>query len=208
MLAGLRLSLLGVPLGNSLASLGARTSVHALLAGKVGGASHTSLRYNPVMHTRDKTSKVCPHCGVEKPADAFGFRWARSHTGARYYTLNAYCRTCSAARSRARRAADPQARQKEREYERRPEIRRRDRLRRIARTYNTTSELIESLWTGQCAICGLVFRDFLDRRWTVDHCHSSGAVRGILCVGCNRSVGQLGDTAEGVMRAVEYLRRA
>jgi hypothetical protein len=33
------------------------------------------------------------------------------------------------------------------------------------------------------------------------------AIRGLLCSNCNRGLGLLGDDLEGVLRAVEYLRR-
>jgi hypothetical protein len=42
----------------------------------------------------------------------------------------------------------------------------------------------------------------------LDHCHSTGVFRGWLCGRCNRSIGQLGDSIEGLMKAVRYLERA
>jgi Recombination endonuclease VII len=39
-----------------------------------------------------------------------------------------------------------------------------------------------------------------------DHDHVTGLFRGWLCYPCNTALGKLGDTVEGVMRAVEYLR--
>jgi hypothetical protein len=59
---------------------------------------------------------------------------------------------------------------------------------------------------GLCAICQNPPRPgkILD----VDHDHESGMVRGLLCHGCNWSLGVLGDNLEGIWRAVDYLRRA
>lgn len=54
---------------------------------------------------------------------------------------------------------------------------------------------------GRCAICGRS-----NRKLHVDHDHDTGAVRGLLCGPCNRSIGVLGDTAEKLMRAVRYLQ--
>jgi len=39
-----------------------------------------------------------------------------------------------------------------------------------------------------------------------DHCHDTMEFRGVLCRGCNRSIGQLGDTLESLQRAVNYLK--
>lgn len=59
---------------------------------------------------------------------------------------------------------------------------------------------------GRCARprCGRVFTD---KKPYVDHCHLSGAIRGVLCPGCNSAFGKFGDTLAGVISAVFYLAR-
>lgn len=52
---------------------------------------------------------------------------------------------------------------------------------------------------GRCAICAKV-ADLV-----VDHDHNTGKIRGLLCVGCNTGIGQLGDSVSGIQRAVKYL---
>jgi hypothetical protein len=52
-----------------------------------------------------------------------------------------------------------------------------------------------------CEICGKT--DSL----CYDHCHDTNVFRGVLCRGCNRSIGQLGDTLESIMRVVKYLSK-
>lgn len=59
-------------------------------------------------------------------------------------------------------------------------------------------ELLESV-NNQCEVCGST------DKLCVDHCHNTGAVRGILCNACNTGIGQLGDTAESVFKAYMYL---
>ncbi len=39
----------------------------------------------------------------------------------------------------------------------------------------------------------------------IDHCHETGAMRGFLCVPCNRGIGSLGDTRETLQWALDYL---
>lgn len=55
---------------------------------------------------------------------------------------------------------------------------------------------------GKCEICG---GD--QESMCVDHDHASGKVRGVLCRRCNRAIGQLGDTADHLKKAVAYLSR-
>lgn len=57
---------------------------------------------------------------------------------------------------------------------------------------------------GSCAICHTSFNE---RKMHVDHCHTTGAVRGLLCSQCNRAIGLLGDNAEGLERALLYLTK-
>lgn len=45
------------------------------------------------------------------------------------------------------------------------------------------------------------------RGWNIDHCHRTMRIRGVLCSNCNRGIGMLGDTLEGVKMAYEYLCR-
>ena len=41
----------------------------------------------------------------------------------------------------------------------------------------------------------------------IDHDHSTGKVRGLLCQSCNTSIGKLGDTPESLLKAYNYLKR-
>ncbi len=42
----------------------------------------------------------------------------------------------------------------------------------------------------------------------LDHCHKTGKFRGWLCSACNRGIGLLGDTVDGVQNALNYLHGA
>ena len=52
-----------------------------------------------------------------------------------------------------------------------------------------------------CAICGL------DDKLYVDHNHSEGHVRGLLCQNCNVVIGCAKESIETLLRAAEYIRR-
>jgi hypothetical protein len=60
----------------------------------------------------------------------------------------------------------------------------------------------EAVWEAKtaCALCEKT-EDLV-----IDHCHDTNRVRGVLCRGCNRSIGQLGDTHEAIQRAADYLK--
>lgn len=58
---------------------------------------------------------------------------------------------------------------------------------------------------GGCAICGADKPGGNGQNFHVDHCHATGRVRGILCYGCNVSLGRFGDDVAGLRRALDYL---
>lgn len=60
---------------------------------------------------------------------------------------------------------------------------------------------------GKCGICG-TNKNRNNSRFCVDHCHTTGKIRGLLCHDCNTSIGKLGDSKEGLMKAIEYLDNA
>lgn len=104
--------------------------------------------------------------------------------------VNRYCsRSC---KDKARRAT--------------PEFRA-DMLRRYyLRRYGLTMDQAELMRAGGCAICG---RTEVEGRWAnnlhIDHCHETGRVRGVLCHGCNVSLGHFQHDPNLLRRAFEYL---
>jgi hypothetical protein len=43
-------------------------------------------------------------------------------------------------------------------------------------------------------------------RLSVDHCHNTGKIRGILCTKCNTGLGSFKDNIELLMNAIKYLK--
>jgi len=60
---------------------------------------------------------------------------------------------------------------------------------------------------GACAICRNPEKPKL-KGWHVDHCHSTGKIRGILCQHCNIGLGQFRDNVETLNAAIAYLTSA
>lgn len=58
---------------------------------------------------------------------------------------------------------------------------------------------------GKCKICGVRAED-VSRGLSVDHCHETGKIRGILCHKCNSGLGFFNDDEELVERGLNYLK--
>lgn len=64
-------------------------------------------------------------------------------------------------------------------------------------------ESLVSLQGGLCAIC----KNPNKKRLCVDHRHSDGKVRGLLCHGCNNALGNFNEDITIIHRLIEYLER-
>ena len=85
---------------------------------------------------------------------------------------------------------------------------RRRRSAHLKRSYGITIEQFDAMLDGQggaCAVCRSVDPKGYRGVFMVDHCHTTGNVRGLLCAACNSGIGSLGDTSHGVRRALAYL---
>lgn len=69
--------------------------------------------------------------------------------------------------------------------------------------YNMTILEYEDLHNqqeGKCKICKK------SKQLNVDHCHTSGHVRGLLCSNCNTALGMFKDKIQFMENAIEYLK--
>lgn len=57
---------------------------------------------------------------------------------------------------------------------------------------------------GVCAICKSP-ENGRYKHLSVDHCHDTGKIRGLLCNNCNRGIGLLKDSPELLKNAIEYV---
>lgn len=94
------------------------------------------------------------------------------------------------------------------EYQRKnPELRFKFRLKRIYKLTVPEYERILALQNGVCAICKEFKLHANKTRLSIDHCHITGKVRGLLCDNCNKGIGLLKDNKELVFSAYEYLSK-
>jgi len=71
--------------------------------------------------------------------------------------------------------------------------------------YRITIEQYDTLLAAQNGVCAICSRPPGKRHLAVDHCHTTKAVRGLLCVNCNTAVGKLNDDPVLLQRAIDYL---
>ena len=70
--------------------------------------------------------------------------------------------------------------------------------------YGITKQQYDEMLERQqycCAICSKTPKKTLD----VDHCHSNGEIRGLLCNSCNQALGLFKDNKQYISMAIQYL---
>jgi hypothetical protein len=128
--------------------------------------------------------KQCGVCGLTKSINEF-YVSKRNKTGYR-----GECKQCSL------------------EYhQKHPEVRRRCNLRKIFGITVEEYDAALALQGKKCGCCGISVNDKKPRNFAVDHCHETGALRGILCRDCNLAIGFLGDNLSGIEKAIRYLEK-
>lgn len=169
--------------------------------------------------------KRCPRCTEVKPSSEF------NKNAPAYDGLQSYCRACSVASNRDR-ANDVHRRRVAGELptftvesktcskcgETKPaaemSVRRGSpdglsawcrychRDKEMHRKYGISAAVYDAMKAaqgGKCAICQQ------KARLVLDHCHSVGTVRGLLCHGCNTGLGFFADEIERLKNAITYL---
>jgi len=82
-----------------------------------------------------------------------------------------------------------------------------ERARKLKQRYGISAEDWQTMYNNQagcCAICNTHQSD-LTKTLCVDHCHSTGKVRGLLCDRCNKCIGAFEDNIDLLDNAKSYL---
>lgn len=141
--------------------------------------------------------KTCPKCQQAKPLGEFHVRKTRGGQPA------SRCKSCSREAQRAWRKTQP-------DYDKRryQAVKVETRERHLVRKYGVTLAGYDAMLNqqgGKCAICLTTPETQRYGVFHVDHCHATGAVRGLLCRGCNNVLGVVNDNPEALARAIAYL---
>ncbi len=110
---------------------------------------------------------------------------------------DSYCSECKRIRTKESRKNNPRLTAV---YSRRTNLR---------RYYGLEESEYDALFDSQQGKCAICQKDLerISRSTHIDHCHSSGKIRGILCHHCNTAIGLLGDDVEKMKAAIEYLEK-
>lgn len=140
------------------------------------------------------TKRRCARCKKQKPLSQFG----QKSNG----NLRSYCRPCKSARSAEYKAKHPErVRQWNKNYREWHPIRTKW---KYLRKYGLTRDDFDKMvlqQEGRCAICHEQLR-----KPNVDHNHTTGAVRKLLCSRCNAIVGLIETRPIVVRRVISYLK--
>lgn len=80
----------------------------------------------------------------------------------------------------------------------------------LKKKFNITIEQYDDMRRRQkfkCAICR-IDEKYFNKRMVVDHCHSSGVIRGLLCGKCNFLIGFAKDSTKSLSSAIKYLNKS
>lgn len=76
----------------------------------------------------------------------------------------------------------------------------------LKKRYGITLEEFEAMFEAQNGVCAICEKPCSKwRNLSVDHCHKTGRVRGLLCDACNQILHKVGDSTEMLRKCIEYL---
>lgn len=138
-------------------------------------------------------------------------KYAREYDKKRRVEDPEYASKAKAARARYR--ASEKGRTKELEYRKNysqlPEVRERQKHHSFKALHGVTRDQADQLIAAQKGLCAICKQPPSGKghcsRLHVDHCHSTGKIRGALCVSCNAAIGQFNDSIELLELAADYL---
>lgn len=157
--------------------------------------------------------KLCGRCKVEKPVTEF-YPSRGPKTGK--HGVTGYCKRCMCESAIEWRRINKEKRSEYQKkwwkkngrkwYAKYKKVHlERTRKAHYRRQYGITIEQYDELFKaqeGRCKICSQTVAE----RLCVDHCHSTGVVRSLLCKSCNVGIGRFNDNPDLLIAAANYLR--
>lgn len=147
--------------------------------------------------------KTCCDCKISK--DRSEFYRTKLHKDGLHYN----CKDCTRIKSAASWKKNGHKWKKaNREWLKRNRDKRQiyDLTQRLRRKYKMTIDdynLMVYDQSGKCLICNKIPA----KKLAVDHCHTTGDVRGLLCDRCNQGLGSFKDNITSLKNAIKYLKK-
>ena len=141
--------------------------------------------------------KTCTCCNKELSIKLFYIRKDRDNS----YT--AWCKKCTSIKVSSYRNKEKTKKYKAEYYIKNKNKKLNNDLKKYNLTLKDYNDML-AIQENSCAIC----KHEVDKRLSVDHCHKTGKVRGLLCSSCNFILGHADDSIEVLFNAIEYLKNA
>lgn len=125
--------------------------------------------------------KKCTKCGLKKPLKEFNKDKTREDG------LYPQCKSC-----RKQYYVDNPEKQKTRD---------------LKSNYGLSLADFDSMLKEQNYCCAICEQQFDTTKPYVDHCHSTGKIRNLLCQSCNTMLGQAKDDPQVLLAGIQYLTR-
>lgn len=134
---------------------------------------------------RKGVKRKCNKCGKMLPVTDFFIKKDKDN---KHWRFNSPCKKCGYAYTKTHRRAY------QRDYH-------------LKRNFALPLEEYEQKMSEQnhaCVICGIQQKD-APKAFAVDHDHSTGNIRALLCINCNSGLGFFKDSIHNLEKAIEYL---
>jgi hypothetical protein len=134
--------------------------------------------------------KICPQCKQNKPLELFN-----RHKGTKDGRYS-WCKQCSKLDKLKAHAENPLKRKE----------------RQLKKNYGITMEDFNRMHSEQAGLCAVCHkpetstRDGKVMQLSVDHDHTTKAVRALLCSGCNTSLGLLNEDETLILNLANYIK--
>lgn len=140
--------------------------------------------------------RKCTSCGIEKELVTCFYKQAEK----RRHRANGYLTQCKSCVLEKNKKVQAKPKNKQKIWENKLQY-------RYGITKNDYDYLFEKQ-NGCCAICGTNNPSSKSKKhkyFSIDHCHLTGKIRGLLCATCNSAIGLLGDCPKTIAKASLYL---
>ena len=140
-----------------------------------------------------RTHKKCSTCGEVKPISSDFY--TTQYKGRNHPTVSSMCRGCHNAKHRKKYATESVEERKKRQ-----EANVRNHL---TRKYGLTTEEFSAMMLKQNNKCKICEREM--NLPQIDHNHTTGKIRGLLCNPCNMAIGLLKEDIKVFYNAISYI---